>query len=256
MRIASWNVNSVRARVANITSWLETARPDVLLLQEIKCEDDAFPRLEFEAMGYKCAVAGQKSYNGVALLSKEPANDIKVGLDGDADDTQARYIEATVGGVRIASLYLPNGNPVGTEKYSYKLAWMARLHQHVQKLLKQESPFVLGGDFNVIPEEVDVYDPKGWENDALFLPQPREAYRSLLNLGLTEAFRTLHPDQKEAYSFWDYQAGAWPRNLGLRIDLFLLSPQAADRLSACAIDAAPRGQDKASDHTPVIVTLD
>lgn len=255
MRIASWNVNSVRARLANVTSWLETARPDVLLLQEIKCETDAFPRFEFEALGYQCHVAGQKSYNGVAILSRHPAQDFFACLPGDQADTQARYIEVGINGLRIASLYLPNGNPMGTEKYDYKLSWMKRLKVHIQNLLKTEMPFILGGDFNVIPMPEDVYDPKGWENDALFHPRTRATYREIINLGLTEAYRALHPNEKEAYTFWDYQAGAWQRNLGLRIDHFLLSPEAADRLISCEIDRAPRAQDKASDHTPIIVTL-
>jgi len=255
MRIASWNVNSVRARLGNVTGWLETARPDVLLLQEIKCETDAFPRLEFEAMGYQCHVTGQKSYNGVALLSRLPVTDILLALPGDTSDSQARYIEATIEGVRIASLYLPNGNPMGTEKYDYKLQWMARLKAHIQSLLKSEMPFVLGGDYNVIPSFEDVYDPQNWESDALFHLRTRAAYREILNLGLTEAYRALHPTEKEAYTFWDYQAGAWQRNHGLRIDHFLLSPETAVRLQSCEIDRAPRDQEKASDHTPIIVNL-
>lgn len=255
MRIASWNVNSVRARLVNVTSWLETARPDVLLMQEIKCETDAFPRLEFEALGYSCEIVGQKSYNGVALLSRHKMQDVVTSLSGDPSDPQARYIEATISGLRVASLYLPNGNPVGTEKYDYKLAWMERLKKHVQELLRSEIPFVLGGDFNVIPASQDVYDPKGWAQDALFLPRTRAAYREIINLGLTEAFRALHPDQDEVYTFWDYQGGAWQRNLGLRIDHFLLSPEAADKLVACEIDKAPRALEKASDHTPILLTL-
>ncbi|HAX92045.1 MAG TPA: exodeoxyribonuclease III [Rhodospirillaceae bacterium] len=254
MRIATWNVNSVRARLVNVTSWLEAARPDVLLLQEIKCETDAFPRFEFEAMGYQCHVIGQKSYNGVALLTQLPATEVITALPDDEADTQARYIEATIEGMRIASLYLPNGNPVGTEKYDYKLAWMKRLKAHCAAMLRSETPFVLGGDFNVIPEAIDVYDPKGWEQDALFQPRTRAAYREILNLGITEAFRTLHPTE-QAYTFWDYQAGAWQRDLGLRIDHFFLSPEAADRLIACDIDREPRSHDKASDHTPVVVTV-
>ncbi|MFA6280515.1 MAG: exodeoxyribonuclease III [Bdellovibrionales bacterium] len=258
MRIATWNVNSVRARLVNITSWLEAAHPDVLLLQEIKCEGSAFPRFEFEALGYQCHVVGQKSYNGVALLSLHPATKVLDTLPllspNDPVDAQARYIEATVMGVRIASLYLPNGNPVGTEKYDFKLAWMKRLKAHCAKRLATETPFVLGGDFNVIPEELDVYDPKGWEGDALFQPRTRAAYREILNLGITEAFRALHPTE-QAYSFWDYQAGAWQRDLGLRIDHFFLSPEMADRLIACDIDREPRGKEKASDHTPVVLTV-
>jgi len=255
MRVATWNVNSVRARLANVASWLEAARPDVLLLQEAKCEEAAFPRLEFEALGYRCHVVGQKSYNGVALLSLHPASDVIAALPDDPADTQARYVEATVGGVRIASLYLPNGNPMGTEKYDYKLAWMKRLKARIALLLASETPFVLGGDFNVIPEEIDVYDPLGWEKDALFHPCTRAAWREMMNLGVTEAFRALHPSTR-AYTFWDYQAGAWPRDLGLRLDHFLLSPEMADRLTACVIDREPRGHEKASDHTPVVATFD
>ncbi|MDD3181702.1 MAG: exodeoxyribonuclease III [Alphaproteobacteria bacterium] len=252
MRIASWNVNSVRARLNNITSWLESVRPDVLLMQEIKCQTDDFPRFEFEALGYQCHVVGQKSYNGVALLTRSPATDIIKALPGD---TQARYIEATVMGIRIASLYLPNGNPIGSDKYEYKLAWMERLKHRVQALLEKETPFILGGDFNVIPTSADVYDPKGWEQDALFHIRTRATYRDLLNMGLTEAYHALHPQEQQAYTFWDYQAGAWQHNLGLRIDHFLVSPEAADRLHSCEIDRGPRGQEKASDHTPIMLTL-
>lgn len=255
MRIASWNVNSVRARIEQVTGWVRRAEPDVLLLQEIKCQTPDFPAFEFEALGYKAHVSGQKSYNGVALLSRLPALDIATALPGDAADAQARYIEATIGGIRIASVYAPNGNPLGSDKYDYKLAWMKRLKTHVEEMLAAETPFALGGDFNVIPEARDVYDPKGWENDALFTPRTRSLWREILNLGVTEAFRALHPAAEEAYTFWDYQAGAWPRNLGLRIDHFLLSPDCASRLESCVIDRAPRGQDKASDHTPIIVAL-
>lgn len=255
MRIATWNINSVRARLPNLLDWLATAQPDVVLLQEIKCEENAFPRMEIEAAGYKCAVSGQKSYNGVAILSRLPIVDIAVGLAGDDTDTQARYIEATIQGVRVASIYLPNGNPIDTEKFPYKLNWMARLQQRVASLLALEIPLVLGGDYNVIPEARDVYDPKGWEGDALFHPDTRAAWRRLLSLGLTEAFRALHPAEDHAYSFWDYQAGAWQRDMGLRIDHFLLSPEAVDRLVSCTIDRTPRGAEKASDHTPVVMEI-
>lgn len=255
MKIASWNVNSIRVRIGQVSQWLEAAAPDLLLLQEIKCEDAAFPAMEFRALGYTPYVFGQKSYNGVAILSRLPASDIVTGLAGDPEDLQARYIEGTFGGVRVASVYLPNGNPVGTDKYSYKLSWMNRLKAHIQAMLEKETPFVLGGDFNVIPAEADVYDPKLWAGDALFLPQTRAAWRSILHLGVTEAFRALHPDEKEAYSFWDYQAGSWPKNQGLRIDHFLLSPQMADRMTGCHIDREPRAAEKASDHTPVILTV-
>jgi exodeoxyribonuclease-3 len=254
MKIATWNVNSVRARIPLITGWLESAKPDVLLLQEIKCQTDDFPSFEFEAMGYRCAVAGQKSYNGVAIVSRAEIMDLVTALPAFLDDPQARYIEATIEGLRIASIYAPNGNPVGTEKYVYKLDWMKRLTSHIKTLLAEEKPFILGGDFNVIPTEKDAYNPKAWENDALFLPETRALWREILNLGLTEAFRILHPHES-AYSFWDYQAGAWQKDQGLRIDHFLLSPEASDRLQSCSIDKAPREQEKASDHTPVIMEL-
>ncbi|MGE4351307.1 MAG: exodeoxyribonuclease III [Bdellovibrionales bacterium] len=256
MRIATWNVNSVRARLGNITSWLEASRPDVLLLQEIKCQTEDFPALEFQSLGYECHVAGQKSYNGVALLSRFPVEDPLTALPGNPADEQARYLEGTVKGVRIASLYLPNGNPVGSEKYAYNLAWMDRLTVHAKALLKSEKPFVFGGDFNVIPADADVYAPEDWRGDALFTQSTRDAFRRLVGLGLTEAYRALHPQQTEAYTFWDYQGGAWQRNLGLRIDHFLLSPEATDLLLSVEIDRAPRAQEKASDHVPVILSLD
>lgn len=255
VKIATWNVNSAKARLPNILGWLDRASPDVVLLQEIKCETASFPKGDFEAMGYNCAVVGQKSYNGVALLAKHPVEGVLDHLPGAPDDVQARYVEATVGGIRIASIYLPNGNPVGTEKYPYKLAWMERLRRHAQELLRTEQPFVLGGDYNIIPAAEDVYDPQAWETDALFRPESRARFRALLNLGLTEAFRALHPDERHAYTFWDYQAGRWPRDQGIRIDHFLLSPQAADRLVECRIDKGPRAQEKASDHTPVVLEL-
>jgi exodeoxyribonuclease-3 len=250
MKIATWNVNSLKARLPNVLSWLEAAEPDVVCLQEIKCQTADFPELELKAVGYHAAVQGQKSYNGVALLSKEPARDVLVGLPGDPEDSQARYIEASFGDLRVASIYLPNGNPVETEKYPYKLAWMDRLRAHATRLLATEAPFVLAGDYNICPTDDDVYDPVGWREDALCRPESRAKFRALLNLGLTEAFRALH-DEPHRYSFWDYQAGRWFRDEGLRIDHFLLSPQAADRLIACDIDKEPRGREKASDHTPV-----
>jgi len=255
MRIATWNVNSVKARLPNVTGWLAEARPDVVLLQEIKCETAAFPAAAFAELGYQSAALGQKSYNGVAILSTAPIEDVREGLPGDPDDLQARYIEATIRGVRVASIYLPNGNPVGTEKYPYKLRWMERLRAHAQGLLAGEAPVVLGGDYNVIPEPRDVYAPAQWAEDALFRLETRRAFRTILALGYTDAFRAVNPDQEHAYTFWDYQAGCWPRDLGLRIDHFLLSPQAADRIRDCRIDRGPRGGEKASDHTPVILDL-
>lgn len=256
MRIATWNVNSIRARLPNVLDWLKAAKPDILLMQEIKCETDAFPAMEFNAAGYEVRASGQKSYNGVAIASLRPIAVTCEGLPGDDTDQQARYLEADIAGVRVASLYLPNGNPVGTEKYEYKLAWMARLKARAAFLLRDERPVVLGGDYNVIPDAMDARDPKAWEADALFLPRTRAAFREIVNTGYTEIFRALHPHAREAYSFWDYQAGAWQRDNGIRIDHFLLSPEAVDRVRACVIDREPRGAEKASDHTPVIVELE
>ncbi len=254
MKIATWNVNSAKARLPLITDWLRTASPDVVLFQEIKCETAAFPASAFEDLGYHVNAVGQKAYNGVAMLSKAPAEDVLTRLPGEPEDEQARYVEATVSGVRIASLYLPNGNPVPGEKFAYKLRWMDRLYHHARTLLAQEIPVVLGGDYNIIPEARDVYSPQAFAGDALFRPESKAKFRALLNLGLTEAYRALHDDDR-AYTFWDYQAGSWPRDNGLRIDHFLLSPQAADRLAGCTIDRGPRGLEKASDHTPVILDL-
>jgi len=255
VRIATWNVNSVKARIDGVLGWLKTAKPDVLLMQEIKCETANFPTLEFKSAGYATYALGQKSYNGVAIASLHPIEGVMEHLPEPGSDSQSRYLEATIKGVRVASIYLPNGNPMGTEKYEYKLAWLRRLHAHASDLLKTELPVVLGGDYNVIPEPADVYNPKAWEEDALFHPRTRAAFRELTALGLTEAFRALHPQKKHSYTFWDYQAGSWQRDNGLRIDHFLLSPEASDRLVNCFIDRTPRGHDKASDHTPVVVEL-
>jgi exodeoxyribonuclease-3 len=255
VKIATWNVNSVNARLPNVIEWLGEAAPDVVLLQEIKCQDENFPVMDLKAAGYECAVHGQKSYNGVAILSKLPMTDIRTGLPGNGDDAQARWVEATIEGVRIASLYLPNGNPAPGEKFDYKLAWMDRLIDHAKSLLESEAPVVLAGDYNICPTDQDVFDPPAWENDALCRPESRARFRQLQNLGYTEAHAALYPGSKKAWTFWDYQAGAWPRDLGLRIDHLLLSPEAADRLEDCTIDRGPRGKEKASDHTPIWITL-
>lgn len=251
MKIATWNVNSVRLRLPNILQWITAQQPDVLLLQELKCQTDQFPEMEFKSAGYECAVFGQKAWNGVAILSKFPITDVMTALPGDAADEQSRYIEATINGFRIASIYLPNGNPVDTEKYPYKLNWCDRLISHARALLATNLPVVLGGDYNIIPEARDCFDPAVWKNDALFMLQSRQKYRQLVNLGYTDAFRVFN-QQDHQYSFWDYQGGSWPRNLGIRIDHLMCSPQAADRLESCIIDSAPRGEEKASDHTPVM----
>jgi exodeoxyribonuclease-3 len=258
MRIATWNVNSVRQRLDSLQAWLKERDPDIVCLQEIKCQDDAFPREPLEAMGYNVAVHGQKTFNGVALLSKLPFDEVAPGLIGDDGDVQARFLEALVstktGVVRVVSLYLPNGNPAPGDKYDYKLKWMDRLHGFARERMRLEEPLVLAGDYNVIPAPADARRPEAWVNDALFLPQTREKFRALLNLGLTDAIRAVS-DDPGLYSFWDYQAGAWPKNDGIRIDHLLLSPQAADRLTDAGIDKHVRSWDKPSDHVPVWIDL-
>jgi len=250
IKIATWNVNSIKARLPNLLAWLAEAAPDVVLLQETKVVDDAFPAIEIEDLGYNCATAGQKTYNGVAVLSKRPIEVLERALPGDSDDAQARYIEAFTGDVRVASIYLPNGNPVDTDKFAYKLAWMGRLYRHVRALLASEEAFVLGGDYNVAPDDDDVYDPPRWRDDALCRPETRAAFRKIVFLGLTDAIRVTS-GKRGHYTWWDYRGGAWPQDKGLRIDHLLLSPQAADRLRTADIDRTPRGWEKASDHTPV-----
>ena len=255
MRIATWNVNSIKARLPRVVEWLAEAGPDVVLLQELKVVDEAFPRQEIEDLGYNVETHGQKTYNGVAILSKRPIEDVRRGLPGDDEDEQARYIEAVIGTVRVASIYLPNGNPLGSEKFPYKLAWMDRLVDHAAGLLRHEEALVLGGDYNVCPLDMDCYDPPGFADDALCQPESRNRFRQLIHLGLTDAYRALHP-QRVAYSYWDYTAGAWQKDNGVRIDHLLLSPQAADRLGECDIDKSPRGRERPSDHTPVWCALD
>ena len=259
MKIASFNINGIKARAAALPEWLDEAQPDVVVLQEIKSVDEAFPREMLEERGYNVETHGQKSFNGVAILSKLPLEDVTRGLPGDDADDQARWIEATVVGddmaLRVCGLYLPNGNPAPGPKYDYKLAWMARLQARAETLLAEETPFLMAGDYNIIPQAEDAAKPDSWREDALFRPESRAAWRRLVNLGLTDAFRarTQGPGH---YSFWDYQAGAWNRNNGIRIDHFLLSPTVADRLRECQIDRDVRGRDKPSDHVPIWVELD
>jgi exodeoxyribonuclease-3 len=259
MKIATWNVNGIKARVDQLSSWLAAARPDVVCLQEIKCADEAFPAGDFESLGYNVGVVGQKGFNGVAILSRLRFDELGRELPGDVEDAQARYIEAVIstprGVVRVASIYLPNGNPVGTDKFSYKLRWMERLEQHVRALLGHEEPLVLTGDYNVIPEPIDAKTPETWAGDALYQPESRAAWRRYLHLGLTDAVRACHPGPGP-YTFWDYQAGAWQKDNGIRIDHILLSPLAADRLVAAEVDRATRSWEKPSDHAPVWVELD
>lgn len=257
MKIATFNINGIKARFETLPRWLDEAQPDVVLLQEIKSVDEAFPREIFEERGYQVETHGMKSFNGVAILSKLPLEDVTRGLPGDESDEQARYIEATVMGdtpVRVCGLYLPNGNPCPGPKYDYKLAWMDRLYARAQELMATEEPFLMAGDYNIIPQDEDAAKPEDWQEDALARPESRAAYRRLLNLGFTEAFRARNR-MPGMYSFWDYQAGAWNRNNGIRIDHFLLSPQCADLLQDCQMDKEERGRSKPSDHVPVWVDL-
>jgi exodeoxyribonuclease-3 len=259
MKIATWNVNSIKARLEPALAWIKAAEPDVLCLQEIKCIDENFPREPFESLGYNCAVHGQKSYNGVAILSKRPLEDITPRLPGGEGDDHSRYLEAVVTGekgvVRVASIYAPNGNPFPGPKFDYKLSWLNRLHAHAKRLLDNEEPVVLMGDYNIIPEDKDAHNPKAWVKDALFQPESKAALRRMENLGYTDAFRSLHPGPSH-YTFWDY-FGSWERDNGIRIDHILLSPQTMDRLKACEIDREVRGaSEKPSDHVPIWVALD
>jgi len=258
LRIATWNVNSVNARLETVVDWLKEAEPDVVGFQEIKCVDEKFPREAFEDLGYNVLTHGQKSYNGVALLSKFPVEDVRRGLpDGDGDE-HARYIEGVIGApkpLRFGCLYLPNGNPIGTEKFAYKLRWMARLFHHAADLLALEEPLALAGDFNVIPEPEDADRPDSWVTDALFQPESRAAWRAIRNLGFTDAQAAIGAEP-HGYTFWDYFRNAWERDHGIRIDHVMLSPQAADRLVSCAVHRHVRGREKPSDHAPVVVELD
>ena len=258
MKIATFNINGIKARIDSLTAWLDSATPDVVLLQEIKSMDEGFPIDPFEERGYNVETHGQKSFNGVAILSKLPLEDVSRGLPGDADDDQARWIEATVSGetgaVRLCGLYLPNGNPAPGPQYDYKLAWMERLEARARDLLAEETPFLMAGDYNIIPQAEDAATPDSWREDALFRIESRTAFRRLVNLGLTDAFRA-RTQGPSHYSFWDYQAGAWNRNNGIRIDHFLLSPGCADLLREARIDREVRGGDKPSDHVPVWIDL-
>ena len=260
MKIATWNINGIKARIDNLRQWLVDSSPDIACLQEIKSVDEGFPRAEIEALGYHVETHGQKGFNGVAILSKQVPDAVMRGLPGDDADEQSRFIEATfsiAGGrnLRVGCLYLPNGNPIDTEKYPYKLAWMERLHAFAVGRLALEEPLILAGDYNVIPEPQDCFDPKVWANDALYLPQTRQAFRRLENLGLTDALRATS-DAAKLYTFWDYQAGAWPKNNGIRIDHLMLSAEAADRMTSAAVEKHVRAWEKPSDHVPVVAHFD
>ena len=258
MKIASFNINGIKARAEALGSWLDRAVPDVVVLQEIKSIDAAFPRDIFESRGYNLETHGQKSFNGVAIAARLPLEDVSRGLPGDDTDEQARWIEATVVGtraIRVCGLYLPNGNPAPGPKYDYKLAWMDRLRSHAQTLLQSEEPVVMAGDYNIIPQTQDAKRPDAWREDALFRPKSRAAFQRVMNLGFTDALTVCRPGPNQ-FTFWDYQAGAWARDDGIRIDHMLLSPQAADLLQDCQIDKQERGMDRPSDHVPIWATFD
>lgn len=253
MVIGSWNVNSIRARIEHVRNWLIARQPDVLLLQELKGAE--FPSLLFKELGYDSAAVTQKTYNGVAILSRYPLQIVSTTLAGNEMDSHARFLEVMIEGMRIANIYLPNGNPVGSDKFEYKLAWMDRLIRQMKLWRDTEIPTAVGGDFNVIPEDIDCHKPSYWMHDALFQPEPRARYRTLLGIGYTDAFRTLHPGEGGHFTFWDYFRLAFEHNRGIRIDHFLLSPSMVERLEKCEIDKGPRTLDKPSDHAPILVTL-
>ncbi|WP_088310468.1 exodeoxyribonuclease III [Novosphingobium sp. B 225] len=255
MRISTFNINGIKARLPRLLEWLEETRPAVACLQEIKTQDEGFPADEFHKLGYHALWHGQKSFNGVAILA-DGAQPVEVqrGLPGDPDDEQSRYLEAEVFGVRVVNIYLPNGNPRPGPKFDYKLAWMERLRARMAAILAEEVPAIVTGDFNVIPTDRDIWAPKAMAEDALMQPESRDAYLRLLNQGWTDALATHNP-QGGIWTYWDYQAGAWQRDHGFRIDHALLSPELADRLEACGVDKEHRGREKASDHAPVWVQL-
>jgi exodeoxyribonuclease-3 len=255
-RLVTYNLNGIRARLPRLIEYLERERPDIVCLQELKCADDALPIGDIEAAGYHAVWHGQKGFNGVAILARSGEPMLRrVGLPGDPDDSHSRYIEAEIDGLVVASIYLPNGNPIGTEKFEYKLTWMERLREHAAGLLAAERPAVLAGDFNVIPEDRDTFSRRAMANDALFQPESQAALRRIVNQGWTDSLRALHPTEDKLFTFWDYQAGAWARDAGFRIDHLLCSPQAADRLQGAEVHKWARAEEKASDHAPVCIEL-
>lgn len=258
MKIVSWNVNSVKARYQHVADYLTNTNPDILLLQELKCETDAFPMELAEDHGYQAAIYGQKSYNGVAILSKYPLEDVQIGLPNFESDQQARYIEAVVSvkdsALRIASLYLPNGGELDSDKFEYKLEFFDKLREHAKTLLSYDEMLVIGGDYNVAAKPIDVYDPKRLFGTTCYHPKERDAFNLLCHEGLVDSYR-MHHESETQYSWWDYRGGAWDKNHGMRIDYNLLSPQAADKCSAAGIDHQERGKERASDHAPAWVEL-
>ena len=256
MKLVTYNLNGIRARLPRLLQWIEREQPDIVCLQELKCADESLPIADIEAAGYGAVWHGQKGFNGVAILAKGDAPELRrVGLPGDPDDTHSRYIEAEIKGVIVASLYLPNGNPVGTEKFDYKMRWMERLFSHAETLLLEERPAVLSGDWNVVPEDRDVFSVSATQHDAVMQPQARQLWRRFLYQGWTDALRMLHPQEEKLYTFWDYTAGCWQRDLGFRLDHLLCSPEAADKLRAAGVDKWARAEEKASDHAPTWIDL-
>ncbi|MBU3992430.1 MAG: exodeoxyribonuclease III [Alphaproteobacteria bacterium] len=255
LRLASFNINGIKARLPRLLEWLEETRPAVACLQEIKTQDEGFPAAEFEKIGYGAIWHGQKGFNGVAILAdgQQPV-EVARGLAGDPEDVHSRYLEADVFGIRVAGIYLPNGNPQPGPKFDYKLKWMERLRVRMAEIAAEEVPAAVLGDFNVIPEDKDVWSPPAMAGDALMQPESRDAYARLLGDGWTDAIDTLNP-RGGVWTFWDYQAGAWQRDHGFRIDHALLSPELADRLAAAGVDKPYRGREKASDHAPIWVEL-
>lgn len=252
MLIASWNVNSIKSRQAHVEAWLKRRKPDVLMLQELK--GTAFPGEAFAALGYENTHVAQKAYNGVAILSRHPIKTLSTTLKGDAADSHARYLETEIKGLRLINIYLPNGNPIGTEKFAYKLAWMDRLKKRLVALKKTKTPVIIGGDFNVIPEDIDCFSPKYWKNDALFQPEPRERFQAFLDLGYIDAFRRFNEEPGQ-YTFWEYFRDMFGKNQGIRIDHFLVSENLKKRLKSCTVDKTPRALEKPSDHTPIVLEI-
>ncbi|HLH01495.1 MAG TPA: exodeoxyribonuclease III [Bryobacteraceae bacterium] len=253
MIVATWNINSINARAQHVKEWLNAVNPDVLLLQELKASE--FPSLVFREFGYESVAVTQKAYNGVAILSRRPIEVVSTALAGDDADEHARFLEAMIDGMRVVNIYLPNGNPVGSEKFIYKITWMNRLLKQMQSWIAGSTPTLVAGDYNVIPEDIDCHKPSSWMHDALFQPEPRALYRAYLELGYIDAFRSLHPDEKGQFTFWDYFRKAFDYNRGIRIDHILLSPSLGARLERCEIDRSPRGKEKPSDHAPIFVKL-
>jgi len=255
MKIATFNVNNINRRLPNLLQWLKEAKPHIVCLQELKCTDDEFPASAIDRAGYRAVWCGQKTWNGVAILSRDAEPVVtRTTLPGDVDDTQARYIEAAIAGILVGCIYLPNGNPQPGPKFDYKLDWFKRLSRHARKLLRQDVPVVLAGDYNVAPTAIDIYPTKSWDNDALVRPESRAAYARLVKQGWTDAVRTLHGDER-VYTFWHYMRNRWQRDAGLRLDHFLLSPVLVPRLRAAVVDRSARGKENASDHAPVWISL-